>query len=233
LLFTSNCLTINLAIRHCVRDLIGTHPRVDNDTSSSYWHRVSHCNAYGLHSTSRFASGLISPANVINPSDTACLDLDLQLTGEYHQRSHHLTHELADSSLSQIAILSAAHVVLRNRNLTLRCPSRQDLIGVVNNYAHCWRFFTSQLWRHNCIIIVDSASPIVVFTDWSTHGPSLILLRITLLTNMFTYFAGSCFAYKHPQGYFACTCLFQTCIIPAAKGKPLTLPPSLGPVTQR
>ena len=83
-------------------------------------------------------------------------------------------------------ITSAVHVILRVRNLTMHCPAKSGLIGVVNNYAHCWRFFTSQLWRHNCVIISESASATVAITNWWTRGSSIIPLRITWLTTMFT-----------------------------------------------
>jgi len=136
--------------------------------------------------------------------------------------SHHWAHELADPSYSDIAIPSAAHVVPRNRNLTMRYPARQGLIGVANNYAHSWRFFTCKLWQHSCIIIVDSASATMVSTNWLTCGSSVIPLRITWLTNMFTYFASRYFAYEHHQWYVTCTCFVQTCIFTAAKGESLT-----------
>jgi len=101
------------------------------------------------------------------------------------------------------------------------CPARPGLIGVANNYVHSWRFFTSQLWRHNCIIIFESASATAACTKWSTRGWSVNPLRFTWLINMFTYFAGRCFAYE-PQRFVTCTCFVQTCIITAAKGEPLT-----------
>jgi hypothetical protein len=105
----------------------------------------------------------------------------------------------------------------------MHCPAKQGLIGVANNYVHCWRVFTSQLWLHNCVIIFESASATVVFTNWSTRGSSVIPLRITWLTNMFTYFAGRCFAYARRHDLGTCTCFVQTCIITAVKGEPLTL----------
>jgi hypothetical protein len=120
-------------------------------------------------------------------------------------------------------IWSAVHVVLRCRNLTMHCPAKSGLIGVANNYVHCWRFFTSQLSRHNCVIIFESASATLIVTNWSTRGSSVIPLRITWLTTMFTYFAGRCFASASRHDLGTGTCFVQTCIITAAKGEPLTV----------
>jgi len=72
---------------------------------------------------SRVASGLLLSAYVINPSDTTWLGLNLPMTGECRNLSHHLLSQFADPSCLHIAVLSAAHVILYKRNLTVCCPT--------------------------------------------------------------------------------------------------------------
>jgi len=101
---------------------------------------------------------------------------------------HRLPCKLADPSYMHIALSSAVHIILHTRNSTVHCPARSGIVGVANNYVHCWRFFTSQWWQHNCIIISESASYGVPMTNWVTCGPSVIPLRITWLTNITWFF---------------------------------------------
>jgi hypothetical protein len=62
----------------------------------------------------------------------------------------------------------------------------------------------------------------LIIANWSTRGSSVIPLRITWLTNMFTYWASRCFACARLHDLGTRTCFVQTCIITAAKGAPLT-----------
>jgi len=140
------------------------------------------CNAYGLKPIFRFVCGLLSSANVIDSSDTECWGLDLLYMGECRRFPQRLAPEPADPSYLHILILSAAHIIQRNWNLTMCCPAGHKLIDVAKHYAHCRRVFTFQLRWHNCIIIIESASATVDFTIALTYSSSIILPRITSLT---------------------------------------------------
>jgi len=218
-----NCLTIIWLI-----DIGSEIDLVTNRYSASVWsdmwtlysHRVWRCNASGLKSIWQFSSGLLSSANVINPSDTTCFALNLPRSVECRNCSHCLVCELAHPSYLHHSIKFASHIILRNRNLTMCCPARQCLIGVANNYVHRLRFFTSQLRQHNCIITVESASATVVFTNWLPRCSSVIPLRTTWLTIMFTSFASRCLAYKHRKDMSHVPAAFKHASLPQLQGNP-------------
>jgi len=78
------------------------------------------------------------------------------------------------------------------------------------------------IWIRQCERIV---------TAWSTSDSSVIPLKTTWQTNMTSYLKAGVL---HPIGYpKTCTFFDLSCIFITGRGEPLTLPPSLGPVSQR
>jgi len=99
---------------------------------------------------SRVASGLLSSANVNNPSRTTSLGSGLPWSGECAHYSLSLRNRVRRSRLIAHCTTRAAHPTFHRHDVLSRY---QGWVGVINNYAHRWWFFTSRLWRHNCIIL--------------------------------------------------------------------------------
>jgi hypothetical protein len=121
-------------------------------------------------------SGLIL-ANAINPSRTACLGSELPRSWECTHYFLSLRDKVRRSLILAICISRAAHhygALSRN----------QGIVGVTNNHAHRWWYFTSRLWQHNCIILrirLIRSQPYQIVTYGSDEAP----LKAIWLTSMF------------------------------------------------
>jgi hypothetical protein len=99
---------------------------------------------------SRVASGLLSSANANNPSRTTSLGSGLPWSGECAHYSLSLRNRVRRSLLIAHCMTRAAHPTFRRHDVLTRY---QVWVGVINNHAHRWWFFTSRLWHHDCIIL--------------------------------------------------------------------------------